>query len=216
MIQTVQQERIHLLPDIIRGAFLGRYATRLSLAGALTQTPLFYLPVVGTLCALRDYFASRRRRDNLSAALNLLAIFPVLGGFPKTAAVIHNFMVVRHAVAVTQVAAGRAPERELPPKVSNPFAGLSLLIAAATPWLFMLPAFFQFPTYSLLAGVAAPPVAVIAGHLALRRAKQHPGALAHRGTARFGLILGYFYLFALAIAIVILMSLGSISLPSLG
>src|SRR5215510_10409343 len=72
MVQTPQQERIRLFPDIIKGAFLGDYANRLGIAGAITQAILFYIPVVGTLCAMRDYFASRRRRDNLSAFLNLL------------------------------------------------------------------------------------------------------------------------------------------------
>ena len=33
MVQTTQQERIRLLPDIIRGAFLGDYAIRLGLWG---------------------------------------------------------------------------------------------------------------------------------------------------------------------------------------
>src|SRR5215471_1451296 len=131
MVQTAQQERIHLLPDILRGAFLGDYATRLGVAGAITQAIVFYIPVVGTICAMRDYFASRRRRDTLSAILNLLAIFPVLGGFPKTAAVIHNFGAVHHAVKATHIAAGHAAEREFPPRIRNPLAGLSLLMAAA-------------------------------------------------------------------------------------
>ena len=216
MVQTAQQERIRLLPDILRGAFLGDYATRLGIAGAITQAIVFYIPIVGTLCAMRDYFASRRRRDTLSAFLNLLAIFPILGGFPKTAAVIHNFGAVHHAVKATQIATGHAHGREFPPRISNPLAGLSLLTATATPLLLLLPSLFQAPPYAALAGVAAPLVAVLAGHLALHRASQHPESHARRGTARVGLTLGYFYLFALAVSFGILVMHGVIVLPSLG
>ena len=47
--------------DIARGAVLGDFAPVLGLAGAATQVVLGYLPVVGTLGALRDPGATPAR-----------------------------------------------------------------------------------------------------------------------------------------------------------
>jgi len=76
--------------DIIRGAFLGDYAPSLGLPGALTQVALSFVPVVGTLCALRDAQADRVRRDRPGVVLNLLAALPVFGGVAKTAEVLRH------------------------------------------------------------------------------------------------------------------------------
>jgi hypothetical protein len=203
---------IHLLPDIWNGAVLGDYAPRLGVAGAVTQALIFYLPGVGTLCAVRDYFASRHRHDTLGAILNLLAVFPVLGGFPKTAEVIHNFTSLHHALNTTSLRHGYSVDQSAEqPSIANPLAGLSLLIAAVTPLLLVLPGSY------VIAGLVAPPLAIITGSLALARAKRHPEAHAHRGTARVALGLSYFYLLTLALAVGIVLwtghSIGPISLP---
>jgi hypothetical protein len=79
--------------DIYAGAVHGDFAPRLGIPGALTQIVLGFVPVIGTVCAARDFVANRRKGDRLGAVLNALALIPFLGGFPKTAAVIHS---VRH------------------------------------------------------------------------------------------------------------------------
>lgn len=203
---------IHLLPDVWNGAILGDYASRLGLAGAVTQALVFYLPGIGTVCAIRDYFACRSKHDTLGAALNLLAVIPVLGGFPKTAEVIHNFVSFNHALKATHIVKGYSVEQpKAEPHIANPLAGLSVLIAAVTPLLLVLPGNW------IVAGLVAPPLAIVLGHLALGRAKRHPEAHAHRGTARVALGLGYFYLFTLGITFGILLqtghSIGPISGP---
>ena len=50
-----------LVRDIVRGAVPGDFAPALGLAGAATQVVLGYLPVVGTLGALRDPGATPAR-----------------------------------------------------------------------------------------------------------------------------------------------------------
>jgi hypothetical protein len=214
MAQTATNQRIHLLPDIWNGAIKGDYTKRLGLAGAVTQALIFYIPGVGTICAVRDYFACRRKHDTLGAILNLLAVFPVLGGFPKTAEVIHNFVTVHHALNATSLRHGYSGEAAPERRIANPLAGLSLLVAAATPLLLVLPANF------VMAGIVAPPLAVLTAHLALGRARRHPDARAHRGTARVALALGYFYLLTMAITVGVLLwsghSIGPLALPAHG
>lgn len=212
MATTTTEKPIHLLPDIWNGAIKGDYARRLGVAGAITQALVFYIPGIGTICAIRDFFACVGKHDALGALLSALAAFPVLGGFPKTAEVIHNFVGLNHAVKATRIATGHAqPEPAESPRIANPLAGLSLLIAAAAPLLLVLPGDW------VVAGLVAPLIAIILGHLALARAKKHAGAHAHRGTARVALGLGYFYLFVLALAVGLLLwtghSVGPFMLP---
>lgn len=76
--------------DIMQGALLGDYAPALGLPGALTQVALSFVPVVGTLCALRDAQANRVRQDHPGVVLNLLAALPVFGGVAKTAEVLRH------------------------------------------------------------------------------------------------------------------------------
>jgi hypothetical protein len=209
------EHAIHLLPDVWNGAVRGDYAPRLGVAGAATQAVISYVPLVGTLCALRDYFACRRKHDALGAGLNLVAIVPVLGGFPKTVEVIHHFATLNTALKATRVGKGYAVvEPPVEPHVANPLAGLSLLLAAVTPILLVLPG-----SWVLLA-LAAPLCAIVAGYLALGRARHHPEAHAHRGTARLALVIAYFYLLVMAITIGILLwtghSVGPFSLPAHG
>jgi hypothetical protein len=203
---TTTSRSIHLLPDVLNGAFLGDWAPRLGVAGSVTQAVVFYLPVIGTLCAIRDLFACLHKHDSLGAILNALAIFPVLGGFPKTAEVIHNFVTINHAYRATRIATGQAKEPGVEAKIANPLAGLSLFIAAVTPLLLVVPWIFQLPGDYILIGLGAPVVAIALGHIALGRAKRHPEAHAHRGTARTALGLGYFYLIVLAMLVWLLLS----------
>ena len=76
--------------DIWRGGVMGDFAAEIGFFGALTQALMGFVPVVGTLCAVRDLIADMRVGDRLGTLLNVLAIFPVFGGVPKTFEVIHH------------------------------------------------------------------------------------------------------------------------------
>ena len=103
--QPVVRRRIPFLRDVFNGAIRGDFAAEIGLAGALTQAALGFVPVVGTLCALRDVLADLRYRDRMGCLLNALALVPFLGGFPKTAEVIR---VIHHAGHVVHVSHRRA------------------------------------------------------------------------------------------------------------
>jgi hypothetical protein len=79
-----------VIRDIYSGAVLGDFAPTVGIPGALTHALLGYVPIVGTITALRDAVADIRVRDGAGIILNLLAIFPVLGGLAKTADVLHG------------------------------------------------------------------------------------------------------------------------------
>ena len=94
--------RPSILSDIVHGAILGDYATDLGLPGAATQVMLSFVPVVGTLCALRDAQADRLRQDTPGVVLNLLAVLPMIGGVAKTAEVIRHAQRLKRGLAVSQ------------------------------------------------------------------------------------------------------------------
>lgn len=96
------RRRIPLGRDIWNGAVRGDYAPALGVPGAATQIALAFVPGVGTLCALRDALADWAKRDGAGVALNLLAVVPFLGGFPKTAAVLRTVQHVGRAMHVTR------------------------------------------------------------------------------------------------------------------
>ncbi len=97
-----RRRRVSLPRDVYNGAVRGDFEHHLGLAGALTQALLGYVPGIGTICAMRDFVADLRQRDHLGAMLNVLALFPVLGGFPKTAEVLRHVHLVGRAVAKTR------------------------------------------------------------------------------------------------------------------
>jgi hypothetical protein len=88
-LPTPQPARSVLL-DLYRGAVWGDFDQDLGVAGAAAQSTIGFVPVAGTLAALRDLFACIGQRDPLGVVLNLLAIFPVLGGFAKIADAVHT------------------------------------------------------------------------------------------------------------------------------
>lgn len=79
-----------MMLDLYRGAVWGDFDQDLGVAGAAVQSTIGFIPVAGTLAALRDLFACIGQRDPLGVVLNLLAIFPVLGGFAKIADAVHT------------------------------------------------------------------------------------------------------------------------------
>lgn len=91
------------LGDIVAGALFGDFARDLRVPGAVTQIVLGFLPLIGTMCAVRDLIADLRRHDRTGAFLNALALAPIIGGFSKTLEVVRGFAHVGHAIHVTQI-----------------------------------------------------------------------------------------------------------------
>ncbi len=85
-----------LIGDLFRGAFLGDFAVDLGLAGAIVQIVCGFMPVIGDLCALRDCLADFLRRDWIGLGLNILALIPIAGGFPKTIEVLRTLSHLGH------------------------------------------------------------------------------------------------------------------------
>ncbi len=88
--------------EIAAGAFLGDFARDLRVPGAATQITLSFIPLIGSMCAMRDLVADLRHHDRVGATLNILALAPILGGFSKTLEVVRGFAHVSHAIRVTQ------------------------------------------------------------------------------------------------------------------
>ena len=84
--------------DVSAGLFIGDFAHDLGLPGAVTQIAVSFVPLIGSICAVRDLTADLRRHDHIGAALNALALTPILGGFSKTFEVIRSTAHVGHAV----------------------------------------------------------------------------------------------------------------------
>ena len=77
-----------LIDDIILGAIKGDFAQELGGAGRLTQVVMGFMPGISTCCAMRDLIADWRLHDRTGAALNGLAMIPLVGGLSKIAAVL--------------------------------------------------------------------------------------------------------------------------------
>src|SRR5260221_7200817 len=81
---VVQRKPSSWLKDVYGGAVLGDFATEVRLPGAVTHAALGFVPVIGTVTALRDFVACWLDADWLGMVLNLLAVMAVLGGVLKT------------------------------------------------------------------------------------------------------------------------------------
>lgn len=102
--------RRSVLGDVSAGLFLGDFATDLGLPGAVTQIVVSFVPLIGSTCAVRDLIADLRRHDHVGAALNVLALTPILGGFSKTFEVIRSTAHIGHAMHVSHQQAHRNNE----------------------------------------------------------------------------------------------------------
>ncbi len=87
---VVRRKPSSWLKDIFGGAVLGDFATEVHLPGAVTHAALGFVPVIGTVTALRDFVACWLDADGLGMVLNLLAVMPIFGGVPKTLDVLHG------------------------------------------------------------------------------------------------------------------------------
>lgn len=216
---------LRVLRDVFYGAVFGDYSPPgLGMAAVFTRIVLGYFPVVGTLCAMRDYFANREHGDRLGAVLCLLAIFPVLGGFPLTAEIVRNVRVLRFSRKMHKgmdQATGRTPLAERSEITegaadashpthtgSNHLAVFSAWLAALAPVVVLaLWAIFSSVTKPLLAprqldplfpllgfSLLVPLLIIVLGHMGSRRAKKTVSKEAHRGAAMFAQTFGWLYL----------------------
>lgn len=215
------RHRRSLIVDVYNGAVHGDFAPELGFAGITTQVICGFIPVIGTLCALRDFNACRRYHDGLGMVLNGFSLIPFFGGLPKLAEVargarhyaegLHAVHSVQHGLAGRQrpAAAGSLPAAHRP----NPAAAFSLwiglLIPVITPLLAVGFAQWVAPPLHLttaaqllfvgLLGLVVPLLAILAGHAGRRRARGQVGYGSGRGMASVGLTLGYLYLIAFAV-----------------
>ncbi len=90
---TPSRPKYTLAEDIYGGAVRGDFDEHLGLAGYITQAALAFIPVVGQVCAARDFIADRRRGDTVGAILNLFVLFPFVGGISKVVLVARG---IRH------------------------------------------------------------------------------------------------------------------------
>lgn len=102
---AITPRRNSLPRDIYRGAVYGDFAPEKGIAGNATQALLGYVPGIGTLCALRDAAADIQLHDGIGVLLNVLAMFPVLGGVPKTIRAIYRISRRQRTAARRQSAA---------------------------------------------------------------------------------------------------------------
>jgi hypothetical protein len=118
--------------DLYRGVIWGDFDRDLGAAGATAQALVGFIPAVGTLTALRDLLACIGQRDPLGIVLNILAAFPVLGGFAKIADALHTVHRYQRAAQrrKQRTLAGAASPSQAPIARRNGWAsfGLSLLV----------------------------------------------------------------------------------------
>lgn len=104
MSQTKEKQSVALseplpLPQELYGGIIrGDFEPRLGVLGHILQIVCTFIPVVGTVCGLRDFLACRRHHDGWGSFWNLWAMIPVFGVIPKTIIVlIHSRKAFRSA-----------------------------------------------------------------------------------------------------------------------
>ena len=100
--QRPHERRPGLVRDVWNGAMRGDFARNLGFFGGVTQVVIGFLPLFGTLAAMRDIVADLKYHDRLGCAFNTLALIPVFGGVSKTMDVIRVLHHAGHVVHVTQ------------------------------------------------------------------------------------------------------------------
>lgn len=96
------QRRPGLVRDVLNGALRGDFARNLGFFGGLTQIIIGFLPLFGTLAAMRDLLADLKYHDRFGCVFNALALVPVFGGFSKTVDVLRAVHHAGQVVHVTQ------------------------------------------------------------------------------------------------------------------
>ncbi len=100
--QPPTERRPGLVRDIWNGAVRGDFARTMGVAGGVTQVIIGFLPLFGTLAAMRDIVADLKYHDRLGCAFNTLALIPFFGGVSKTMDVIRVVHHAGHVVHVTR------------------------------------------------------------------------------------------------------------------
>src|SRR6185437_11520827 len=98
---TVPVRRHSFITDVYCGAVRGDFEENMGAPGYVTQAALGFVPVVGQVCAVRDFIATRRKRDRTGMLLNVLVFIPFVGGFFKTILAIRNLSHVPKAMRRT-------------------------------------------------------------------------------------------------------------------
>lgn len=135
--------------DVYRGVVWGDFDRDLGTGGAIAQATVGFIPVAGTIAALRDLIACTEQRDGLGMVLNFFAVFPVLGGFAKIADALHTMHRYRRsAQRRKQRAAGSAIDHEKVPVARRSgwasFGRSLLLIGVAALYGFGVRVLFEF------------------------------------------------------------------------
>ncbi len=99
--QATPVQRHSFMVDVYCGAVRGDFEENMGAPGYITQATLAFVPVVGQVCAVRDFIASRRKRDRLGMLLNVLVFIPIVGGLFKTILAIRNLSHVPKALRRT-------------------------------------------------------------------------------------------------------------------
>jgi hypothetical protein len=111
--------RLSLWEDIYCGAVRGDFADGyMGVAGRVTQALVAFVPIIGQVCAARDFIADRRQKDYFGAFVNVLIFFgPFIGGFAK---VILVFRSIRHVPRLMNSSSSQTPplqpQRTPPPR----------------------------------------------------------------------------------------------------
>lgn len=223
-----EQQHVPVVVDVLSGAFAGDFSKQLGPAGALAQMVVGFVPVAGTLAALRDLLADLGSGDGLGVLLNLIAVIPIFGGFAKVAEVLHHLRRLHRTLqnhygngqthpAIAELA-GAPHERRGPAA----FSVLSLLMGIIAPVLSPGLAIYGLMSFApsigwtasqqrlivlLVTVFLAPVLGIVFGHLGSRRVRRRDGRHAPRPLARIGLALGYFYLFGFAAAVALVLTL---------
>ena len=106
-----------LIDDILLGAVKGDFAQDMGGAGRLTQVVMGFMPGISTLCAMRDMIADWRADDKIGAALNGLAMIPLVGGISKMAAVLRATRRMSKALRAARVLTSPVPAQN--PSIKN-------------------------------------------------------------------------------------------------
>jgi hypothetical protein len=135
--------------DLYRGVVWGDFDRDLGTGGAIAQSTVGFIPIAGTVAALRDLIACIAQRDVLGMVLNFVAVCPVLGGFAKIADALHTVHRYRRsAQRRKQRAAGSSIDQENSPVARrsgwDSFGRSLLLLCFAALYGFGVRVLFEF------------------------------------------------------------------------
>ena len=90
----------------------GDFAQEIGGAGRLAQVVLGFVPVLGTVGALRDVVADWQQHDMVGVVLNTLAMIPTVGGVAKIAAVVRATRRMAKALRAARALNAQVPAQQ--------------------------------------------------------------------------------------------------------